>query len=708
LGPSTIVGSASYNLLVISAVCMYSLEEKKKVEQLGVFIITSIASVWAYVWLLLVLNVISPDVVELWEAVLTFLYFPILVALAYGQDVNWCRKPADELPDQEMGDSRRSTKPTPDLLMQDKVASEIKRARLGGETPSADTIGRLAGKDSRPRLNRGYYRINAIRAIMAKQAVIRDAPLPPPTPRTTQEDDPRFAHSPGVVEFASPNYSVMESQGPVEIRLMRRRGRQGRIEVKYSTQDLTAQDKVHYKAKTGTVVFEDGEVGPKAVHIDIIDNDVENDDMTFMCRIQGPKDRVGGGCLAIVRIIDDDHPGEIEFEAEQVECAESDGKVLVHVLRHKGVTGNLEVSYETEDGLGDDAAKSTVDYTPQKGTLSFAQGEHTKTIEIPIVDDFEYEKNEHFFVRLTKLEGKGTLGKIRKLRVNIYENPQTQALYDGAKKRAAEDANVHAKIETHTWLEQFRGAMTIESEDGEPPSAFALAMHFLTFIWKVIFAFVPPTEYGGGWWCFGISLFFIGCIVYIVAELAMLFGCAVGLAAPITAITFVALGTSLPDTFASKTACEQEPTADAAIGNVTGSNSVNVFLGLGLPWLVASIYYESQGKCYIIPAGSLAFSVLVFTICAVIALCTLFGLRVTTGAELGGSKNLRIAVSSLMLFLWFMYILLSSLHERVSPLTGKKEGYFAFPGTEPRCPCSCPADQLRDILPIACLGKCGL
>lgn len=40
----------------------------------------------------------------------------------------------------------------------------------------------------------------------------------------------------------------------------------------------------------------------------------------------------------------------------------------------------------------------------------------------------------------------------------------------------------------------------------------------------------------------------------------------------------VALGTSLPDTFASKAAAEQDPYADASIGNVTGSNSVNVCL----------------------------------------------------------------------------------------------------------------------------------
>ena len=61
-----------------------------------------------------------------------------------------------------------------------------------------------------------------------------------------------------------------------------------------------------------------------------------------------------------------------------------------------------------------------------------------------------------------------------------------------------------------------------------------------------------------------------------------------------SAITFVALGTSLPDTFASKTAAVAERTADNAIGNVTGSNSVNVFLGLGLPWMIASIYHAAK------------------------------------------------------------------------------------------------------------------
>ena len=60
----------------------------------------------------------------------------------------------------------------------------------------------------------------------------------------------------------------------------------------------------------------------------------------------------------------------------------------------------------------------------------------------------------------------------------------------------------------------------------------------------------------------------------------------------------MALGTSLPDTFASKIAAVSEKSADNAIGNVTGSNSVNVFLGLGIPWMVASIYHAVKVRTY--------------------------------------------------------------------------------------------------------------
>ena len=80
----------------------------------------------------------------------------------------------------------------------------------------------------------------------------------------------------------------------------------------------------------------------------------------------------------------------------------------------------------------------------------------------------------------------------------------------------------------------------------------------------------------------------------IIGDLATIFGCLIDLEKTITAITFVALGTSMPDTFASKAAAINEVTADSSIGNINGSNAVNVFLGLGLSWLLASSYWLAK------------------------------------------------------------------------------------------------------------------
>ena len=110
----------------------------------------------------------------------------------------------------------------------------------------------------------------------------------------------------------------------------------------------------------------------------------------------------------------------------------------------------------------------------------------------------------------------------------------------------------------------------------------------------MLFAFVPPPKYLGGWPAFLISLGVIGLMTAIIGDIAGIFGCLIGIPPAITAITFVALGTSMPDTFASIGAARGEKTADASVGNINGSNSVNVFLGLGLPWTIASIYWAAK------------------------------------------------------------------------------------------------------------------
>lgn len=174
-----------------------------------------------------------------------------------------------------------------------------------------------------------------------------------------------------------------------------------------------------------------------------------------------------------------------------------------------------------------------------------------------------------------------------------------------------------------SWGQQFKDAAILQptlDEDNlivDEVTLYDAIMHFLCIFWNMLFAFIPPRQWGGGWPAFIVALTFIGTITAVVAEVATVLGCTVGLRPAVTAITLVAIGTSLPDTFASMTAARQFEFADSAIGNVTGSNSVNVFVGLGLPWLISSIYASKHDTHYETPPGNLAFSVMLFLITSI-------------------------------------------------------------------------------------------
>lgn len=77
-------------------------------------------------------------------------------------------------------------------------------------------------------------------------------------------------------------------------------------------------------------------------------------------------------------------------------------------------------------------------------------------------------------------------------------------------------------------------------------------MHYLNLPWKILFATIPPTDYMNGWLCFIISIFFIGLLTAVIGDVAALFGCTIGLKDVVTAISFVAVGTSVPGKHLSK------------------------------------------------------------------------------------------------------------------------------------------------------------
>lgn len=116
------------------------------------------------------------------------------------------------------------------------------------------------------------------------------------------------------------------------------------------------------------------------------------------------------------------------------------------------------------------------------------------------------------------------------------------------------------------------------------------------------------------------------------------------------------------DTFASKVAAINDRYADSSIGNVTGSNAVNVFLGIGVAWTIAAVYHAINGNQFRVDPGTLAMSVTVFCVMALATvLLLILRRRPSVGGELGGPRTARLVTAGVLVVFWIIYIVISSL-----------------------------------------------
>jgi len=373
-------------------------------------------------------------------------------------------------------------------------------------------------------------------------------------------------------------------------------------------------------------------------------------------------------------------------------------QVPITVRRKNGGCGKVSVNYKLEG----DSAIPDRDFEAAEGMLEFENQQMEAQIVVTIKAVPRYDTKDRFRIILSDPEGGVKLDATKDgseekniLTIMIEADPDTKDRVDRVQSLLTKKYQ-KSKIAHANWAAQFKEAVMVNGvgdDDDEEPSSPGISgwiAHIVSLPWKLLFALVPPVDYCGGWACFYCALLMIGFVTMIIGDMASLLGCVLCLPDDITAITFVAMGTSLPDTFASKTAAEQDPYADASVGNVTGSNSVNVFLGLGLPWMIASIYWavvpesaewrtrygdnadltfniDFLGKVgatrtqgFVVEAGSLSFSVAVFATFAVICLALLQVRRKVYGGELGGPAGPRWSAFCFLLFLWFLYIGLSA------------------------------------------------
>lgn len=678
LGPGTIVGSAAFNLFVITAVCISSISEGRirRLNSYKVFMITASFCVFAYIWLFIVLQGISKDVVDIWEAVLTLLFFPIMVVLAYIADKDYCGERVDPSTkhEVELGPVNLLRE---DYLMKHHpdVVQFMKEVTGNPRITEAEAAKLIALRiESTKTKNYGYYRVGALRSFGGGRKVIPHIePKLQSLYNEASEAELTGSHlalvdvdgkgsRKAVVEFTATSYAVLESEKVVHIGIERTGNTKSAVTVHYETIDGTAEAGSDYIAKKELLQFKPDETHK---YIDIVivdDNDWEPDETFFVKLWSDPQDttvKIGKHSVTEVTIINDDEPGEIEFTKASNIYKESSGIAEIEIQRTNGADGQVSVKWTTTD----QSAVSGKDYRGGEGTIVFEHGETVKLLGIELIDDKTFEKDETFMLTLSEPTNGAKVGRLKRTVVTIVNDDDYRKMFDRVVSLTHMNLDKFS-LGSATWGQQFVEAMSVNGGDIENASAIDYVMHLFTFAWKVIFAFVPPCSWYGGWLAFVICISMIGVLTAIIGDLASIFGCLIELKKEVTAITFVALGTSLPDLFASRSAAMNEKYADASIGNVTGSNSVNVFLGLGVSWVVASIYHATKGTQFKVPAGSLSVSVATYTVCALVCIAILVMrryLKIFGRGELGGPSGTKWATSMVLVTLWFIYVIISAL-----------------------------------------------
>lgn len=113
--------------------------------------------------------------------------------------------------------------------------------------------------------------------------------------------------------------------------------------------------------------------------------------------------------------------GALQWAQASYSVDESAGTLTLTVLRSGGSAGAVSIAYATSNG----SAQTPDDYTAVSGTLSFADGQSSRTLAITLDNDALDEADENFTVTLSNPTGGATLGSPASATVTIVDDDPT-------------------------------------------------------------------------------------------------------------------------------------------------------------------------------------------------------------------------------------------------------------------------------------------
>jgi glucose/arabinose dehydrogenase len=136
--------------------------------------------------------------------------------------------------------------------------------------------------------------------------------------------------------------------------------------------------------------------------------------------------------------------GNFSLQNSNYTVSEGVGSVNVTVVRTGGSDGTVSLDYQTING----SAIAGQDYQARSGTLTFLDGQTSRTISIPIIDNSIGEADETFNIAIDNLVGNGNLLAPRTATVLIDDNDAVSGTGDGLFGEYFNNINLTNRIAT--------------------------------------------------------------------------------------------------------------------------------------------------------------------------------------------------------------------------------------------------------------------
>ncbi|WP_205666092.1 Calx-beta domain-containing protein [Aquabacter cavernae] len=176
------------------------------------------------------------------------------------------------------------------------------------------------------------------------------------------------------------------------------------VTLRYATSNGTAIAGSDYVAGSGLLTFAPGETS-KTIHVDVMGDTLVEANETFTVTLSDPSGVTIADGVAVGTIVNDDvAPVLPTLSVSDASVTEGDAgtKVMTFtVTLSSAATGPVSVAYATANGT----ATAGSDYVAASGTLTFAAGETTKTIQVTVTGDTAVEANETLVLNLSAPTG---------------------------------------------------------------------------------------------------------------------------------------------------------------------------------------------------------------------------------------------------------------------------------------------------------------